>query len=202
MKILASYITGIRDQSHGESYSTILRYFVPEFITALVLLLYVIDAWWVADLKSTAIYATAGTTNNMMHFITKVAEGFSVGTTIMSGHYNGLQEFKEVGRTMVNAFWATILTGGLIASSLFFGAYWIFYLYGVPAKLIAIGVPFLRMRAIGIFFMFVYFGIIGFLRGIKKPKIPMQIFTVGAFIFLFFESILVIVLLLQKLSFS
>lgn len=33
---------------------------------------------------------------------------------------------------------------------------------------------------IGIFFMFVYFGIIGFLRGIKKPKIPMQIFTVDA----------------------
>ena len=43
MKIFASYISGIRDQSHGESYISILRYFVPEFITALVLLLYVID---------------------------------------------------------------------------------------------------------------------------------------------------------------
>lgn len=191
MKLLASYITGIRDQSHGESYTTILRYFVPEFITALVLLLYVIDAWWVADLKSTSIYATAGTTNNMMHFITKIAEGFSVGTTIMSGHYNGLQEFKEVGRTMVSAFWATILTGGLIASSLFFGAYWIYYMYGVPAKMIAIGVPFLRMRAISIFFMFIFFAVIGFLRGIKKPKIPMQIFTFGAFIFLFFDYCLI-----------
>ena len=37
MKILTSYFTGIRDQSHGESYVTIIRYFVPEFITALVL---------------------------------------------------------------------------------------------------------------------------------------------------------------------
>jgi multidrug resistance protein, MATE family len=191
MKIVTSYISGIRDQSHGESYSTILRYFVPEFITALVLVLYVIDAWWIADLKSTAIYATAGTTNSMMHFITKVAEGFSVGTTIMTGHYNGLQEYKEAGRTMVNAFWATILTGGLIAAALFFGAGWIYSIYGVPVKMVSIGVPFLRMRAIGIFFMFVFFAVIGFLRGIKKPKIPMQIFTAGAFIFLFFDYCLI-----------
>lgn len=188
MKLLfASYLSGIRDQSHGESYATIIRYFIPEFITALVLVLYIIDAWWIADLKSTAIYATAGTTNSMMHFITKIAEGFSVGTTIMSGHYNGLQEFKEVGRTLVNAFWATIVTGGLIAASLFFGASWIYATYGVPAKMIAIGVPFLRMRAVSIFFMFIYFAIIGFLRGIKNPKIPMQIFMLGACIFLFFD---------------
>lgn len=188
---LISYIAGIKDQSHGESYLAILRYFVPEFVTALVLLLYVIDAWWVADLKSTAIYATAGTTNSMMHFITKVAEGFSVGTTIMTGHYNGLQDFKEVGRTMVNAFWATILTGGIIAASLFFGAHWVYSIYGVPTKMIAIGVPFLRMRAVGIFFMFVYFAVIGFLRGIKNPKISMQIFMLGACIFLFFDYCLI-----------
>ncbi len=187
MKILTSYFTGIRDQSQGESYLTIVRYFVPEFITALVLALYIIDAWWVADLKSTAIYATAGTTNIMMNFIIKVAEGFSVGTTIMSGHYNGLQDIKEVGKTMVNAFWATVITGGLIALTLFFGASWIYTIYGVPEKMIAIGVPFLRLRALSIFFMFIYFAVIGFLRGIKKPKIPMQIFTFGALIFLFFD---------------
>lgn len=191
MKTLTSYITGFKDQSLGESYSTILRYFVPEYVTQLVLLLYVIDAWWVADLKSTSIYATAGTINSMMHFITKIAEGFSVGTTIITGRYNGSQNFKEVGRTMVNAFWATVLTGGIIAGILFFGAHGIYSAYGIPAKMVAIGVPFLRMRAIGIFFMFIYFAIIGFLRGIKKPKIPMQIFMFGACIFLFFDYCLI-----------
>lgn len=191
MKMLTSYISGIRDQTHGESYASILRYFIPEFITALVLLLYVLDAWWVAHLKSTAMYATAGTIKDWMHFITKIAEGLSIGTTIISGHYNGMNDHKEVGKTMVNAFWATVITGGVIAAGLFFGAYWIYYFYGVPNKMIVLGVPLLRLRALSIFFMFIYFAIVGFLRGIKKPKVPMQIFTAGAFIFLFFDYCLI-----------
>lgn len=192
-KIFASYVYGIRDKDHGDSYSTILGYFLPEFITGMVLysILYLADARWVADLKSTSTYATLGITNTMLHFIVKLAEGLSVGTIIVSGFYNGKEQFKDVGRTIANAFWVTCITGGFIAFLLYSGAYWIYYLYGVPPKMIQLGVPFLRLRAISVFFMFVYFAIVGFLRGIKKPRIPMQIFLLGGITFLFFDYALI-----------
>lgn len=187
--IVVSFIDGLTDQHQGESYQKIIRYFIPEFITTLVLysLLYLLDAWWIADLKSTSAYATSGVTNTLFHLITKMAEGFSVGATVMVGNYNGLHEWKNVGRTVTNAFWLTCITGGIIAFSLYAGAYWVYYLYGVPEKMITIGVPFLRLRALSIFFMFVYFAFVGFLRGIKNPKVPMIMYMVGGAVFLFFD---------------
>lgn len=190
-KLVASYISGICDQTHGESYWTILTYFVPEYISTLVLLLSIIDSGWVADLKSTSMYATVGSTNALLHFIMKLAEGFAVGTIIMSGHYNGLEDFKQVGKTLVDAFWITIVSGAFVGGSLYFGAYWIYYLYGVPSKMIMLGVPYLQLKAISIFCMFVYLALMGFLRGIKKPRIPMFIFLLGAVLFLFFDYALI-----------
>lgn len=190
-RLVTSYLAGVCDQAHGESYWTILTYFVPEFISSLVLFLSIIDAQWVSLLKSTAMYATVGTTNTLLHFIFKLAEGFCVGTIIMTGHFNGLDDFKQAGRTLVDAFWVTVIAGLLVSGFLFFGAYWIFYYYGVPTKMIALGVPYLRLKAVSIFFMFIYFAVIGFLRGIKKPRIPMQIFLVGAILYLFFDYALI-----------
>jgi putative MATE family efflux protein len=187
--LIGSYVSGIVDIKHGERFSTILNYFYPEFITALVLysVLYLIDARWIATLKSTSIYATVGTTNTLLHSIIKIAEGFQIGTVILAGHFNGLEEYKQVGRTLTDSFWITVITGTAVALALYCGAYWIYAWYGVPPKMILLGVPFLRIKAISIFFMFIYFAIVGFLRGIKKPQIPMRIFIVGALAYLFFD---------------
>lgn len=191
--IIASYVHGILNRESGDSWFTILRYFFPEFITALVLysLLYLIDAHWIADLKSTTMYATVTTTNTMLHFLTKMAEGLSVGTVILVGNFNGLKEFKQVGKTLSDAFWVTIVSGSVLAITIYCSAYWIYYLYGVPTKMIQYGVPFLRLRAISFLLLFAYLAIVGFLRGIKKPRIPMQIFIVGAIVFLFFDYSLI-----------
>ncbi|MEX0940868.1 MAG: MATE family efflux transporter [Candidatus Babeliales bacterium] len=184
--LVESYAEGIFDVSNGESYGKILSYFFPEFITALVLyaLIPLIDTRWIAGLKSTSLYATVGVTNTLIHFIIKAAEGFSIGTVILVGQYNGKKEYKQVGHSLASSFWITCIVGGSIALMLYYSAYWIYLLYGVPPKMIAFGVPFLRLKAIALFCMFVFFACIGFLRGIKKPRIPMQIFLIGGLIFL------------------
>lgn len=191
--VFASYIAGIRDISHGETYSNILRYFFPEFIAALVLYsaLYLLDASWIAHLRSTSTYATLGVTNTLLHLIIKVAEGFSVGAIILCGNYNGAGEFKKVGRTLVDTFWVTCIVGAFFSAALYFGAYWIYYFFGVPVRMISLGVPFLKLRAIGIFFTFIYFAFIAFLRGIKNTKTPMHIFVLGAAVFIFFDYVLI-----------
>ncbi len=191
--LLSSYIFGITDSQNGKSYERIIRYFIPEFITALVLysFLKLLDAAWIAHLKSTSMYATLGVTNTLLHFIIKVAEGLSVGTIVLTGCYNGIEKFKEAGRSLVDAFWTTVFLGLTISGGLYFGAPYIYAWYGVPVDMIAMGVPFLRLRALSILFMFVYFALIGFLRGIKNTKAPMSIFMIGALVFIFFDYALI-----------
>lgn len=191
--ILNSYVDGVKDREHGQDFVSIARYFIPEFITAVILysVPLLIDARWIANLESTSAYATLGVTNTLLHSIIKIAEGISVGTIIMTGQLNGAGSFKRAGNALINSFWATIITGGCIASLLYFGAFHIYSWYGVPAEMIVLGVPFLRIRAVGIFFTFVYFAFIGFLRGIKDTETPMNIFILGSLVFLFFDYALI-----------
>lgn len=190
--IVQSYIAGLTDTVHGERYGRIICYFLPEFITSLLLysMPIILDAYFIGSLKSTALYSTLGATNNLIHFVIKIAEGLSIGTVMLVGHYNGKGDYKEVGNILRDAFWTTLIIGGAIASALYFGAYWI-YLWYVPAELVPIGVPFLRLRALSIFCMFVFMAFVGFLRGIKNARAPMKIFISGAAIFLLCDYMLI-----------
>lgn len=191
--LLSSYVSGVLDIAHGERYKVIFSYFIPEYVTALLLysLPIWIDAWFVAQLTSTSRYATLGVTNNLLHLLTKVAEAVSVGTVVLAGQFNGRGALQDVGRSIRDAFWVTIVLGSCIAGALFFGAYWIYYWYGVPDKIITLGVPFLRMRALGILFTYVFMAFIGFLRGIKNVKTPMKIFLFGSIIFILCDYVLI-----------
>lgn len=190
--LIVSYVSGILDTENGERYDRILRLFFPEFVIALLVysLPLWVDAYFISCLKSTPTYGTLGVTNNLLHFVMKVAEGISVGTVILSGFYNGKQEFENVGRALRDAFWLTIIAGASIATFLYLGAAWIYSWY-VPEEMVAIGVPFLRLRAIGIFFMYVCYSFMGFLRGIKNTRVPMQIYIVGVMAFLIADYILI-----------
>jgi multidrug resistance protein, MATE family len=191
--ILESYFNGIVSESKGESYTNILGYFFPEVVTALILhsAVYLIDASFIACLQSTSMFATFGVTKTFLHFITKFAEGLSIGASILCGQYNGAYEYKKVGYTVSETFWISIFLGFSISSFLFLGAYWIYYFYGVPKKMIELGIPFLRLRAVAIFFSFVYFSFLSFLRGIKNTRTPMNIFLFGIVVFTFFDYALI-----------
>jgi multidrug resistance protein, MATE family len=190
--LLVSYVAGIFDNKHGEPYGNIIRLFIPEFVIAFLIyfLPLWIDAYLIGCLKSTSTYGTLGYTTNLLHFIMKIAEGLSVGTVILSGFYNGKQEFENVGRSLRDAFWVTVVTGATFATLLYVGAPWIYGWY-VPKEMIALGVPFLRMRAVGIFFMFVSYAFLGFLRGIKNTRVPMQIYIAGVLTFIIADVVLI-----------
>ncbi|MEX2437999.1 MAG: MATE family efflux transporter, partial [Candidatus Babeliales bacterium] len=149
------------------------------------------DGWLVAGLNSTTSYATLGTTNTLLHWLIKMGEALSVGVVILGGAYNGAQDYKKVGRVVADSFWLTTIIGALFAASIFFGAYWIYFWYGVPEHMIHLGVPYLRLRAVSILLMFWYFAIVGFLRAIKNTKTPMYIFSIGAIVFVLADYALI-----------
>jgi multidrug resistance protein, MATE family len=191
--VLVSYFEGILSQQDGESYRNILRYFAPEFITALVFYsaLYLLDARFVSALKSTSRYAVLGFSNNFLHFVIKTGEAMAVSITVLCGKYNGAGLYKKVGKSFVDAFWVIVVVGIVFSAALYVGAYYIYYFLGVTPKMIHLGIPFLRVRALGVLFLFVYLAFVSFLRSLKNTKTPMCIFVLGAFVFIAFDYVLI-----------
>lgn len=170
----------------GESYQSILSYFVPEYVIVLILytMPFLVDARWIATLGSTDAYASLGITNTLLHFIVKIIEGISIGAIVLTGQSNGLQDYKNAGAMFVNAFWTMVFVGLFITITLFLGAPYFFAWYKVSDAVANYGIPFLRLRAIGVFFACLYFALVGFLKGIKKVRASMYVFMVGCAVFL------------------
>lgn len=177
----------------GESYGRILQYFYPELVTSFIIYsaISLLDNYFVSQLPIVEAYATSGVTNTLFMLITKVADAFAVGMAILCGQYNGVGQFKDVGKTVTDAFWTTCIIGATIALALYFGANAIFLFYGIPPEMIKIGVPFLKLRSISVFFNFVVFALIGFFRGIKNTRMPMFLFMLGAATFAFFDYVFI-----------
>lgn len=191
--LVQSYIAGITDSLSGESYSRIAGYFLPELVTAFLLssILSWIDASFIGYLESTSMCATQGVMTTFVHFLTKIAEGLAVGTVVLCGQYNGMERYRDVGKTAMSALVITLFVGGIISLLLYFGAYPINLFFKTSPFMVKLGVRFLRLRAIGIFFSFVYFALIGFLRGIKRPGLSMKFFLLGGVVFVFFDYALI-----------
>ena len=184
--LFASYLGGIKDTENGERYSTILYYFLPEFISALLLysLPIFIDSYFIGQLKSTPMYATLGSTNNLLHFIIKLAESCMVVMVIIGGNLNGMQCYKKVGIAARDIFWSTVFIGLFFTGLLYFGAPLIISWYETPFEMRSLSISFLRLRAVSIFFTFAYMALIGFLRSIKNARVPMLIFIIGTLVFI------------------
>ena len=191
--MLRSLISRNSQNRVGERYTTIIKFLLPEYVTSLVIysMPFWIDSYFIGQLESTAAYAALGSTNNLLHLLIKIAEAFSVGTVIIAGGQNGRNDYRNAGRTIRDSFWITFVLGLLFSGFLFFAAQSIYLWYGVPYAIAQYGVPFLRLRAIGVFFTFISLAFIGFLRGVKNTRAPMKIFTFGALIFVFFDYVLI-----------
>lgn len=186
-------VTTLNFGGAGQSYSSILRYFWPEFVTALILysLPYFIDCFFIAHLKSTDIYTISGVVDNVLNLFVKIAEGLSIGTVAIAGYYNGLQKYKDVGKSFVEALWVSIFIGGMISFLLYVGGYWVYKFFNFTDAAIQLGLPFLKIRAISMFLMFIFFACIGFFRSIKNSFVPMVLFAIGSAVFVFFDYCLI-----------
>lgn len=171
----------------------LFSYFLPELVTAwlLYIALEIIDLRFISCIDTSSCGITLVISNGFLHLITKVAEGLSVGMVILCGQHNGAHEYKTTGKILTTALWTTACIGGIIALGAYFYAPAIYQFYEVPDAVMALGVPFLRIRVIGVFFSFIYFIVLGFLRGIKNTKTPMLLFLLGACVFLFFDYALI-----------
>lgn len=181
------------EDSAGISYSRILRYFYPEFITALIIyfLPQFIDCYFICNLKSTDLYAVSGIVENLLGMFTKCAEGLLIGTVIISGYFNGLQEYKKAGLSFVDAFWITIGISFCVSLGLYLGVIPFYRFNKFSPEMIQLGVPYLQIKSAGVFFLFFYFSLVGFFRSVKNTFTPMVIFVIGNICFVLSDYVLI-----------
>lgn len=189
-----SYISGLERQTPGESYKSILRYFLPECITALLTysLITLFDARCIAQLNSPCMYATMSISKTLLHCITKIAEGISVGTMVMCGIAHGRGDRNEIGRSIGSSLMVTLLLGGCIAAALGLFPIAICSWLGTSQEIMATAVPYLQVRAVSVFLMFIFCAMTGFLRGLKKNSIPTRCHVLGTAIFIVSDYLLVL----------
>ena len=181
------------DDAAGISYVRILRYFYPEFITALIIyfLPQFIDYYFICNLKSTEVYAISGIVENLLGLFTKCAEGLLIGTVIISGYFNGLQEYKKAGLSFVDAFWITCGISLFVSLALYFGVVFFYQFNSFSPEMIELGVPYLKIKAVGVFFLFFYFSLVGFFRSVKNTFTPMVVFVLGNILFVLSDYLLI-----------
>lgn len=183
----------IKNHEYGESYQSILKYFYPECITALILysLPYFIDSYFIGSLKSTSLYTISGVVDNFLTLLIKAAEGFSIGVVVIAGCYNGSKLYKKVGQTFVESFWSIILIGAAVSGTVYSSVFYIYKWFHFPPDMIEQGVLYFKLKAVALFFMFIFFSAIGFLRSIKNTVAPMVLFALGSFVFAVSDYILI-----------
>ncbi len=180
-------------RENGESIREILYLWLPEmiFATMFISLPPIIDSYIIASLKSTTTYGALGMANNLIHSLLKFAEAIPVATMAIIGRHNGAQDFKQCGRDLGDTFWTTVILGIAQFILIFFTASSIFKWLGVPEQMIQIGVPFLRLKSLGILLTFISLGFFAFMKAIKNTRTPMAILMTGTGVFIIFDYILV-----------
>jgi putative MATE family efflux protein len=130
------------------------------------------------------MYGALGAATRAIHFLMKFAESIPVASVALIGRHNGAQESENCGRRLSDALWTTGIIGVILCCILFFGAEHVYRFLGVPAKMIPLGLKYLKVQAITIPFMFLFHAFMGFFKGIKNTRTPLyiNIITIGLFI--------------------
>jgi putative MATE family efflux protein len=177
----------------GDHFKDIVLYWVPEVITAAILVTLppIIDSYVVASSQSIMAYGALGMATNFLHFLIKLAEAIPVASIAIMGRYNGNQEYEKCGRYLGDTFWITTFIGFIQFILILIWAKYIYIWLGVPPEMAVLGAPLLRLKSFGVFLVFTAMSFIGFMRAVKNTRVPMLLFLTGIFTFIFFDIALV-----------
>ena len=178
----------------GESVSDILRYWLPELISSMILITLppLIDSYIVANSETITSYGALAMAVNFLYTLTKFAESIPVAAMAVIGRYNGAKEYEQCGEALGSTFWLTVFLGAFQFVVILFSATMIYRWLGVPEAMVTIGAPFLRLKSFGVFFIFTLLGLTGFMGSVKNTTMPMYINLVGIATFIFFDISLVL----------
>lgn len=176
----------------GRILPPLLKFTLPLMLSVLIQALYgAVDLIVVGKFGSTASVSAVSNGSQIMHTVTAVITGLSVGVTVLIGNSIGAKDHKAAGDVlggMVKLF--TAVTVVLTAAMLIF-AEPIARLMQVPAAAVDGAVTYLRICAAGTVFIVAFNAISGLFRGAGNSKSPLVAVTIACFINVALDLLLV-----------
>ena len=172
----------------------LFTYWLPETISQFIFIIFPLlaDSYIVASLRSTSTYGALSATNNFLHLILKISEAIPIAAIAIIGRHNGAKQYEKCGKDLGDTFWISVFIGLFFFLGLFMFAAPIYRALGVPENMVVLGVPFLRLRSLGMLMIFISNALLYFMKGIKNTKAPMMISFACITSFLFFDYALVL----------
>ncbi len=178
----------------GDSVKDILWYWFPELISIMIIVVLppIIDSYLISNTQNLMSYGAVAIITNVLYVLIRTAESIPVASIAIVGRLNGAQQYRKCGEELGVAFWITFTLGLTQFIIILFCAHSIYEWLNVPAEMISVGVPFLRLKSFGVLLTFTLLSFIGFMRAIKNTHMPMIINLVGIVTFIFFDYALIL----------
>lgn len=160
------------DLTRGSILSTLMRYAAPFIVSNVLQATYNITDMIIAGQFGGSSYAQSaiGNCTTVTTLLTQIIIGLATGGSILIGQYFGARKERECRQSTVTLFTMSLIIGLAVSIALFLLADQIMVWMGAPA--LAQAQQYLRICALGMFFVTCYNGACAALRAVGNSKLP------------------------------
>jgi putative MATE family efflux protein len=165
------------DLTQGSILGTLMRYAVPFIVSNVLQATYNITDMIIAGQFGGSSYAQSaiGNCTTVTALLTQIIIGLATGGSILIGQYFGARKERECRQSTVTLFTMSLLIGVVVSAALYLMADQIMVWMRAPA--LEQAQKYLRICALGMFFVTCYNGACAALRAVGNSKLPF--FCVG-----------------------
>lgn len=189
------------DFTQGDIFLPLLRFSLPILAALILQTAYgAVDLWMVGRFATAADVSAVSTGSQLMHTITCVVTGLTMGTTVMLGQTLGQGKGEEAGSIIGSSIALFSLIAALLTAFTILGAEWLARITQVPEEAIPPSLSYIRMCGAGLCFITAYNVFGSIFRGMGDSKTPLMTVAIACAVNVAGDYLLVAVLGLGALG--
>lgn len=189
------------DFTRGDIFLPLLRFSLPILAALILQTAYgAVDLWMVGRFATAADVSAVSTGSQLMHTITCVVTGLTMGTTVMLGQTLGQGKGEEAGSIIGSSIALFSLIAALLTAFTILGAGWLARITQVPEEAISPSLSYIRMCGAGLCFITAYNVFGSIFRGMGDSKTPLMTVAIACAVNVAGDYLLVAVLGLGALG--
>lgn len=189
------------DFTRGDIFLPLLRFSLPILAALILQTAYgAVDLWMVGRFATAADVSAVSTGSQLMHTITCVVTGLTMGTTGMLGQTLGQGKGEEAGSIIGSSIALFSLIAALLTAFTILGAEWLALITQVPEEAISPSLSYIRMCGAGLCFITAYNVFGSIFRGMGDSKTPLMTVAIACAVNVAGDYLLVAVLGLGALG--
>lgn len=189
------------DFTRGDIFLPLLRFSLPILAALILQTAYgAVDLWMVGRFATAADVSAVSTGSQLMHTITCVVTGLTMGTTVMLGQTLGQGKGEEAGSIIGSSIALFSLIAALLTAFTILGAGWLARVTQVPEEAVSPSLSYIRMCGAGLCFITAYNVFGSIFRGMGDSKTPLMTVAIACAVNVAGDYLLVAVLGLGALG--